>query len=147
MMNVSVICIWCFRCCGIVSPAPRDNRHGETGKQSEAVTAAKARNILPRIVESITHHGGDVEAELRGGIINAISKERLSTDNRPRFPVKRDRAFRIKAKRGLHAEGFLIFKPRINFDSETGSVERVDVGFHAGTISGGRRKSARNIFN
>ena len=91
----------CFSCgfFGIVSPAPRDNRHGEAGNQS----GANPRNILPRIMERITHHCGDVEAELRGGIIDAIPKERLPKDNWPRFPVKNDRAFRIEAKRGLHA--------------------------------------------
>jgi hypothetical protein len=101
--------------------------HGETGKQLGAEVTTKARDVLSRIVESITHHGGDIKAELRGGIIDAIPKERLPKDNWPRFPVKRDRAFRIEAKRGLHTEGFLILNPRINFDSESRSVECVDV--------------------
>jgi hypothetical protein len=99
---------------------------GECG-ESIAEATAKTRDILSRIVESITHHGGDIETELRGGIINAIPKKRLPKDDRPRFPVKDNRALRVKAKRGLHTEGFLILNPRINFDSESRSVECVDV--------------------
>ena len=121
--DVSGLVFFMVICCGIVSPAPRDISHGETGNQ----LGANPRNILPRIVESITHHGGDIKAELRGGIIDAIPKERLPKDDWPRFPVKNDRAFRIEAKRGLHAEGFLILNPRINFDGESRSVECVDV--------------------
>jgi hypothetical protein len=89
--------------CGIVSPAPRDISHGETGKQLGSEVTTKARDVLSRIVESITHHCGDIETELRGGIIDAIPKERLPKDDWPRFPVKNYRAFRIEAKRGLHA--------------------------------------------
>ena len=100
---------------------------GETGKQSGAEATTKARDVLSRIVESVTHHSGNIEAELRGGIINAIPKERFPKDDWPRFPVKDNRAFRIKAKQGLHAEGFLILNPRINFYSESRSVECVDV--------------------
>jgi len=54
----------------------------------------------------------------------------LPKDYWPRFPVKRDGAFRIKTKRGLHTEGFLILNPRIYFYSKAGSVERVDIEFH-----------------
>lgn len=64
------------------------------------------------------------------GIIDAIMEKGLPKDYWPRFPVKRDRAFRIKAKRGLHTEGFLILNPRIYFDSKAGSVECVEVEFH-----------------
>ena len=78
-------------------------------------------------MESITHHGRNVEAELRGGIIDAIPKERLPKDNWPRFPMKDNRAFRVKGKRGLHTEGFLILNPRIDLDGESRSVECVDV--------------------